>query len=109
MEETTPSTAKENTSSAVADAPPRIAQAHTPDGPCTQVLGHWTAARLAEPADWARVAAELKAASPATPEWDLRDVQRLDHTGAQLLWNTWGRQWPQTLHALPGQRAMLSA
>ena len=99
MEETTPSH--------VDDAPPRIAHGCTPDGPRAQVLGHWTAARLAEPADWARVTAELKAATPGAPEWDLRDVQRLDHTGAQLLWNTWGRQWPQTLHALPAQRAML--
>ena len=99
MEETTPSH--------VDDAPPRIAHGRTPDGPRARVLGHWTAARLAEPADWARVTAELKAATPGAPEWDLRDVQRLDHTGAQLLWNTWGRQWPQTLHALPAQRAML--
>ena len=114
MEETTPSH--------LPDAPPRIVQAHTPDGPLAQLLGHWTAARLAAPADWARVTAELNAASlPAPPSastpstqkspgasaWDLRDVQRLDHTGAQLLWNTWGRQWPQTLHALPAQRAML--
>ena len=123
MEETTPSN--------LHDAPPRIVQAHTPDGPCAQVLGHWTAARLAEPADWARITAELNTASllappnaatpilptgaatpttaklPGASVWDLRDVQRLDHTGAQLLWNTWGRQWPQTLHALPAQRAML--
>ena len=124
MEETTPSNLEE-------DAPPRIVQARTPDGLLAQVLGHWTAARLAEPADWARVTAELKAASPPAPTgastpilltgaatpfapglsgasvWDLRDVQRLDHTGAQLLWNSWGRQWPATLHALPAQRAML--
>ena len=100
MEETTPSHQS--------DAPPRIAQAYTPDGPRAQVFGHWTAARLAAPADWARISAELKAASsPAAAEWDLRDVQRLDHTGAQLLWNSWGHQWPQTLHALPAQRAML--
>ena len=98
---------EEKTSSNLPDAPPRIVQVRPRDGPCTQVLGHWTAARLAEPADWARVTAELKAAGPGAPEWDLRDVQRLDHTGAQLLWNTWGRQWPQTLHALPAQRAML--
>ena len=113
MEETTPSIVEETPPSTVDDAPPSIAHANTPDGPCAQVLGHWTAARLAEPADWARVALELNAATsamagaPGAPVWDLRGVQRLDHTGAQLLWNSWGHQWPKTWHALPAQRAML--
>ena len=113
MEETTPSIVEETTPRTGEDAPPGIAHAHTPVGPRTQVLGHWTAARLAEPAAWARVTADLSAATPAAAgspsasEWDLRDVQRLDHTGAQLLWNSWGHQWPQTLHTLPAQRAML--
>lgn len=31
----------------------------------------------------------------------------MDHTGAQLLWNSWGRQWPALLKLLPEQRAML--
>ena len=115
MEETTPSNLQ--------DAPPRIVQAHTPEGPCAQVLGHWTAARLAEPEAWARVSAQLNAATPVlltgaatgfSPEppgplaWDLRDVQRLDHTGAQVLWNAWGRQWPAHLETLPTQRALLA-
>ncbi len=106
MEETAPST--------LDNSPPRIAEARTPEGlRAQQVLGHWTAARLAEPDSWARVTAGLTAAGPASAgspgaaAWDLQGVQRLDHTGAQLLWNTWGRQWPQTLLALPAQRAML--
>jgi phospholipid/cholesterol/gamma-HCH transport system permease protein len=37
----------------------------------------------------------------------LRNLKRLDHTGAQLLWNTWGHQWPTQLQLEPGQRAML--
>ena len=113
VEETTPRIAEEATPRTGEDAPPGIAHAHTPEGPRAHVLGHWTAARLAEPAAWARVTADLNAATPAAAgspgasEWDLRDVQRLDHTGAQLLWNSWGHQWPQTLHTLPAQRAML--
>jgi phospholipid/cholesterol/gamma-HCH transport system permease protein len=39
--------------------------------------------------------------------WDLRDVKRLDHTGAQVLWNAWGCQWPTQLDTLPTQRALL--
>ena len=114
------------------DLTPQITLTATPDGARAQVLGQWTAARLAEPAVWARISAELAAqgavsdkagiagvpavsAGPRAPEtgaakltaWDLRDIQRLDHTGAQLLWNSWGHQWPQTLHTLPAQHAML--
>ena len=39
--------------------------------------------------------------------WDLSGLVRLDHTGAQMLWNTWGRVWPAHLQADATQRAML--
>lgn len=39
--------------------------------------------------------------------WDLRALTRLDHTGAQLLWNTWGHQWPSDLQMHGNQRSML--
>ncbi len=47
---------------------------------------------------------------PATRHWawDLRTLQRLDHTGAQLLWNAWGRHWPPDLLLRADQRAMLA-
>ena len=114
------------------DLTPQIIHTATPEGARARVLGQWTAARLAEPAVWTRISAELAAQralfgvsrvsgasgvpagsrvpgvpSASLPEWDLRDIQRLDHTGAQLLWNSWGHQWPQTLHTLPAQQAML--
>ena len=105
------------------DLTPHITQTTTPEGACTRVQGQWTAARLAEPAVWARITAELAACGGLSAEsagprlqvagsakltaWDLRDIQRLDHTGTQLLWNSWGHQWPQTLHTLPAQQAML--
>src|SRR6185369_9499337 len=34
-------------------------------------------------------------------------AEQLDHVGAQLLWDRWGRQWPQQLELLPAQRAVL--
>lgn len=52
----------------------------------------------------------IEATAPAlagVAHWDLRTVQRMDHTAAQWLWNTWGHAWPATLEALPAQRAML--
>ncbi len=88
----------------MADTPPRISRL-SPSGAAAWVLqGQWTAARLAEPAAWTALQQALR--EPALA-WDLRGIERLDHTGAQLLWNHWGRRWPAQLEALPAQRAML--
>jgi phospholipid/cholesterol/gamma-HCH transport system permease protein len=92
------------------DATPRIHRQLLPQGPCVQLRGQWTAAQLAHAQVWPAVQGELQAATRrelAAPSWDLRLLLRLDHLGAQLLWNTWGRQWPERLDALPAQRAML--
>ena len=72
--------------------------------------GGWTAARLTEPAAWSQIQTALnECASPKAPgcTWDLRSLERLDHTGAQLLWNAWGHQWPASLLTTQAQRAML--
>ena len=94
---------------AVEEIQPRLEFDSTPDGACAVLRGRWTAADLAVPTDWLAVSAALAQSQTAHAAcaWDLRPVQRLDHVGAQLLWNTWGRQWPATVHTLPIQRAML--
>ena len=72
--------------------------------------GSWSAAALALPGAWASVHHNLDALAPQARQqghWDLRSLDRLDHTGAQLLWNAWGHQWPAGLQTLPAQRAML--
>ena len=74
------------------------------------LLGRWTSARLAEGESYARLAAELASAcqpGPEAPTWDLRHLMALDHTGAQMLWNAWGRQWPASLRLLEDQRALI--
>ena len=83
---------------------PRILRQSLPGGTCACLQGHWTAAALAQA--WGDLAPALHEAA-ATPCWTLQAVTRLDHTGAQLLWNTWGRRWPAQLEALPAQRAVL--
>ena len=91
------------------ESQPRIAFEQTPEGRCVRVQGRWTAESLSSIAHWESAQADL-AALPAdwqTWHWDLRALQRFDHTGAQLLWNSWHRQWPDTLQASPAQRAML--
>ena len=72
------------------------------------LLGQWTVARLATPGVLDAVQRVLNSANEAgVAGWDLRQLQRLDHAGAQVLWNAWGRQWPPDLAALPDQRDML--
>jgi phospholipid/cholesterol/gamma-HCH transport system permease protein len=89
------------------NTPPRVSRQTLPQGECAQLAGLWTAAELAQPAVWAALQRELPAVRAAQLGWDLRQIERLDHTGAQLLWNSWGRQWPTQLQALPAQRTML--
>ncbi len=74
------------------------------------VRGHWTAAQLGASGQWAAAQSQLARASASVANpgaWDLRELAALDHLGAQLLWRHWGGRWPQTLHTLPAQRALL--
>ena len=92
------------------EATPRITHQQMAAGSIAVAQGRWTAARMADPLAWAALQASL-AQLQKVPEgelqWDLRRLQRLDHIGAQLLWNSWGRQWPEALQAAAPQRAML--
>lgn len=90
----------------MADLPPRISRQPLAQGAGAVLQGQWTAARLAEPQTWKALQGILRD-SAALQAWDLREIQRLDHTGAQLLWNSWGRRWPGQLETLPAQRTML--
>ncbi len=88
-------------------APTLILQPGT-DGACAVLGGCWGAARLAEPANWARLTQAVDQCQHTDSlRWDLRGIKRLDHTGAQWLWNSWGHQWPTKLDLQPGQRLML--
>jgi phospholipid/cholesterol/gamma-HCH transport system permease protein len=85
---------------------PRLEQQPAPEGPRLRLLGQWTAAQFAQP----RLLQSLEASLARTTVhhvWDLREAQQLDHVGAQLLWDRWGRQWPPHLELLPTQRAVL--
>lgn len=89
------------------DTTPSLRRDSLEQGMAVALQGQWTAARLAEPQTWAVLQRQLPAALQGGQAWDLRGVQRLDHTGAQLLWNSWGRRWPARLETLPAQRAVL--
>ena len=75
------------------------------------VSGAWVAADLSGQLVWDKLAAQLKALGVAGQAskagWDLTRIDKLDHLGAQILWNHWGRQWPDRLDIEPSQRAVL--
>ena len=88
---------------------PRIEQADAPQG-VLAVLGAWTAADLTAPPVWKAVTAQLKSLKAhADMPWDLSGIDKLDFLGAQVLWNQWGRQWPDNLTIEPNQRALIAS
>jgi phospholipid/cholesterol/gamma-HCH transport system permease protein len=90
------------------DAPtPGVTLTQTPAGPCAVVAGRWIAAQLTVHDVWASVVAALQAVPADTQDWDLRPMQSVDHLGAQLLWNRWGRTWPAGVQVIPSQRAVI--
>lgn len=89
------------------DATPRIEQQDTPQGRLYVVRGAWTAADLTGEATWDALTAQLKDLPDSAAVWDLEQVHKLDHLGAQVLWNHWGRKWPEQIKAEPNQRAVL--
>jgi phospholipid/cholesterol/gamma-HCH transport system permease protein len=87
---------------------PRIDTQQTAQGAQYLVLGAWTAADLTGKAAWDALTAQLKALDKKPDAlWDLRQLDHLDHLGAQLLWNHWGRAWPTHLEVQDRQRAVL--
>jgi phospholipid/cholesterol/gamma-HCH transport system permease protein len=88
---------------------PQILVQTTPHGPRLILSGAWCAPDLADSKVWARLEPVLHSVQNdgRSVAWDLTAVSRLDHTGAQLLWNGWGRQWPHQMVLLPVQRTMI--
>ncbi|MES2186233.1 MAG: ABC transporter permease [Pseudomonadota bacterium] len=85
---------------------PRIVRGGSSPGAAWRLEGRWTAAELGRSSVWRGVDAGLGGAETGR-DWDLRPVEQLDHVGAQLLWNRWGRRWPQALQVSDAQRSML--
>lgn len=92
------------------DSTPRIEQQDTPQGRLFVVQGAWTAAGLTGEHVWEALTVQLQGfgdASSSQSGWNLEQVGKLDHLGAQVLWNHWGRNWPAQLQVEPNQRAVL--
>ena len=94
----------------VEEPAPQISSHGGPERWLVVLVGSWSAAVMAQPQVWDGMRASLAEQASRCgddSQWDLRALDRLDHTGAQLLWNTWGRRWPGELLATSAQRAML--
>jgi phospholipid/cholesterol/gamma-HCH transport system permease protein len=90
------------------DTAPTLTLKTTPDGVRAVLDGSWSAPRLAEAVRYEHIRSALAQTAQNPPAvWDLMALNRLDHTGAQLLWNSWGRHWPQALELKSSQRTTL--
>lgn len=96
--------------SASGESAPHIDTQDSPEGAPCLVLGQWTAGELTVRPVWDALTASLKAQGADAGQslaWDLRQIGQLDHLGAQVLWNHWGRQWPDKIEIEETQRAVL--
>ena len=66
------------------------------DAQSVTVTGHWTTLGLKERALSLKRQLMQHAARRAV-SWDLSKLDKLDRTGALLLWRAWGRSFPETL------------
>ncbi|MEC5163481.1 phospholipid/cholesterol/gamma-HCH transport system permease protein [Janthinobacterium sp. CG_23.3] len=66
--------------------------------------GTWQVHALAQGDAMAGIAAQLKPLQgDAGVAWDLRQIDSMDHIGAQLFWNTWDKARPKQLQLAPAQ------
>jgi phospholipid/cholesterol/gamma-HCH transport system permease protein len=69
--------------------------------------GIWLVQELALPGVMASLRKRLQALPAGEPvRWDLSGVKALDHIGAQLLWNAWGRKRPAQLVLQPSHEEL---
>ncbi len=68
--------------------------------------GAWQVQALARTGAMAALRAQLRAVQhDAQGLWDLSHITALDHVGAQLLWNAWGRKRPPHMVIAPRHQA----
>ena len=64
--------------------------------------GSWQVHALAQPGRLKSLSAVLgRAPRDGSTEWDLSGIAELDHIGAQLFWNAWGKTRPRRLALAP--------
>ena len=73
------------------------------NGPSITAGGTWQVHALAQGKAMATISTVLKSIKADHLHWDLSAVDSMDHIGAQLFWNAWGKTRPANLELAPGQ------
>ncbi|AZP11592.1 MlaE family ABC transporter permease [Undibacterium parvum] len=83
------------------DAPPTLTLNQDPSA-SIHVAGAWLVHVVSVKAVMEGLSTQLhELAKQTSLSWDLTGISALDHIGAQMLWQTWGKQRPQNLRVLP--------
>jgi len=69
--------------------------------PAVAAAGRWQVNALADPATMRALRTALQTLPKDAGVWDLTQVTGLDHIGAQLFWNAWGKSRPRRLALAP--------
>ncbi len=78
--------------------------AGTTAGPSVAASGSWQVHALAQRAILKKIMATLTPLQgDADAVWDLSQIASMDHIGAQLFWNLWGKARPKMLKLAPAQ------
>ena len=87
---------------------PEIRQVRAADGaPAVALSGAWDIRALESRAKSLKSQLRQLAPDPGR-HWDLSRIQRLDHIGALLLWQAWGKRRPARLALAPGHEVFFS-
>jgi phospholipid/cholesterol/gamma-HCH transport system permease protein len=94
--------------SAPAILDPEVRQARAADGtPAVALSGAWDIRALESRARLLKSRLLQLAADPGS-HWDLTRIQRLDHIGALLIWQAWGKRRPARLELAQGHEVFFS-
>lgn len=75
--------------------------------PTVQIHGAWLTDMLAEASLMQTIHLSLQELQGNSElEWDLSQLSALDHIGAQLLWQTWGKSYPAKLKVREQHQAL---
>jgi phospholipid/cholesterol/gamma-HCH transport system permease protein len=90
------------------ESQPRIVRDSSASVARVRLEGRWISAQLGSRRVWRQLVPELRQTCGSSGElhWDLQSVEQLDHVGAQLLWNVWGRRWPLFVALSDSHRTM---
>ncbi len=81
-----------------------LSDASSQQGATVAASGTWQVHALAQDNAIKAINAQLKPLKDdANVSWDLSAIDSMDHIGAQLFWNAWGRQRPAQLTLAPAQ------